>query len=78
MDVSGFKTQFDRIYYALYPITIVIFFGMTAGSVIHRQWMNALESFVFGSLALGVLKINKRYDTVLKRNEDRNRGYDDR
>jgi hypothetical protein len=64
------KAKFDRFYYVLYPISIVIFFGMAAGSAIDRQWRNALESFVVGLLAFGVLRLSKKYDAILKKNEE--------
>jgi hypothetical protein len=64
------KAKFDRFYYVLYPIAIVIFFGMAVGNAIHRQWMNSLESLVLGLLAFGVLRLNKKYDAILKKNEE--------
>jgi ABC-type transport system involved in cytochrome c biogenesis permease component len=57
-----FKAKLDRVYYVLYPILIIIFFGMAAGSAIDRQWRIALECFVVGLLSFGVLRLSKKYD----------------
>lgn len=64
------KAKFDRLYYFLYPMAIVTFFGIAVGNAIHREWMNSLESFFLGLLAFGVLRLNKKYDAVLKKNEE--------
>jgi hypothetical protein len=42
----------------------------SSGSLVPGKELNSLESFVLGLLAFGVLRLNKKYDAILKKNED--------
>lgn len=60
MDMSSFKKKYDKFYVAVYPVCVVLLFGLGVGYAWNGNWSGTMYCFVIGAISYATYRIAKK------------------